>query len=403
MILQIASTFTAAPISASLERTLVETGVVDGLGFVAYSRVSEYMLTPPADWSQIAGTLVLVRVEDWVRDLLKSTPPATGASAAREEVRRTLRVSVDAFVNQLSSLAERGKQVWFLACPSNGWISERHKIGVLCRTYTNLLTTCAEELSGVTTLPCPPAWFAEDWNDRGADRLGQLPFTQETFDRLGAFAGGQIAGTLRGGASDLGCGVFENSPALAAYLESLRVQVQLTTADQSHRSQVDRFLRTAAAFTLTGEKRDISEAEIDALLESESCLLVNVSDRFSDHGPSGLVTFRQEGNSLVVRAMALSCAVLAKQVEHAVLAALIKIAAGRSCRQLEFQYRASERNQPMLGFLMAVAGNATDGKYVLPLDAAEARLNAAAVSAGAWTVEISRDLENSSVHQDDLG
>jgi predicted enzyme involved in methoxymalonyl-ACP biosynthesis len=101
--------------------------------------------------------------------------------------------------------------------------------------------------------------------------------------------------------------------------------------------------------------------------------------------------------------MALSCAVLAKQVEHAVLAALIKIAAGRACRQLEFQYRASERNQPMLGFLMAVAGNATDGKYVLPLDVAEARLNAAAVSAGAWTVEISRDLENSSVHQDDLG
>ena len=216
MILQLASTFTAAPISASLERTLVERGVVDGLGFTAYARVSEYMLTPPADWGQIAGTLVLVRVEDWVRDLLKSAPGATGASAAREEIRRTLRVSVDDFVNQLSSLAERGRQVWFLACPSTGWISERHKIGALCRTYTNLLTARVEELSGVTTLPWLPAWFAEDWNDRGADRLGQLPFTQEAFDRLGAFAGGQIAGTIQGGASDLACGVSENSPALAA-------------------------------------------------------------------------------------------------------------------------------------------------------------------------------------------
>ena len=82
---------------------------------------------------------------------------------------------------------------------------------------------------------------------------------------------------------------------------------------------MDRLLRTVAAFSLTGERRDIPDAEVDAYLNPDRCMLISVSDRLSDHGSSGLVAFRATGDSLIVDVMALGCPVLGKQVEFAVL------------------------------------------------------------------------------------
>ena len=126
---------------------------------------------------------------------------------------------------------------------------------------------------------------------------------------------------------------------------------------------------------------------MDALLESGRCTLISVSDRLSDNGPSGLLAFHPEADSLVVDSMALSCAVLGKQVEPAVVSALAQIATDRGCAKLVFKYRPSGRNQPMPTFLKSVIDEGQDTYCVLSVALAEQRIREGAVAAGTWTLD----------------
>jgi hypothetical protein len=395
LLLQVASTFTSTPIESVLRSALVRERIADGLGFVQYGQMTEYMLSPLSDSTHILGTAVLVRVEDWLRQDLKSR---TFDSAVGPWARQQLRMHLDEFVSHLTTLARRGKQVWFVACPSSGWIAEQHRLGTLLKTYTNLLVARVQNIPHVTVLNWPVSLMG-DIDDRGADRLGQIPYTQDAFDQLGEILGSQLACTLVQRTSDTSAAASNgSSPELAAYLAGLQVQVELAAAGPRDRSHLDRILRTAATFSLTGEKRDLAETEIDSLLESQSSMLIRVSDRLSDQGPSGVVVFHAAGDALVVDSMALSCAVLGKQVEYAAVSALVQLATERHFSRLVFEYNPSGRNQLTVAFLQSIADRESDTRYVLPLALAEARLSAGAVSAGAWTVKIGTFADSFAVH-----
>ena len=387
ILLQVASTFTCTPIKRSLQSAVAEAGIADGLGFVQYGQLSEYMLGPAPDSAQILGTVVLLRVEDWLRENLNSSAAVVSSGTGLSQTREELGRRTDEFMSQLGVLSRRGKQVWFLACPSKGWISECHKLGTLCQTYSNLLVARVRTLPQIMVLNWPASLFTSEIDDIGSDRLGQIPFTQHSFDQLGQFVGSQVARTLVRRPPSVMAPSFGGSPDLAAYLAGLHVQVQLAPPGPGDRVHLDRILRAAAAFSLTGEDPDLSEAQIDTLLESEGCMLISVSDRLSDHGVSGLLGFRQDDDSLVVELMALSCTVLGEQVEYAVLSALAQIAIERHLATLVFEYRPSGRNQMMLSFLQSVTDEQPGMRCVLPVSLAETRIRGAAVCAEAWTVK----------------
>lgn len=396
LLLQIASSFTCTPVESSLNAAVANAGIADGLGFAQYSQMSEYMLAPPQAFDRIIGTIVLLRAEDWLRDDLKS-PPLEPTAGIGQKIREALRQRVDDFAAQMAALSGHGKQVWFMACPSTGWISDRHKLGGLFQTYTNLAVARVQKLSQVTVLNWPTALLKSEYTDRSADRLGQIPFTQEAFDKLGDYLGHQVARTLVGKEPGASVSSSTSSAELAKYLEGLRVLVQVTPARADDRDHVDRILRTAAGFSLTGERRDISEAEIDRLLQSRICMLIRVSDRLSDYGASGLVIFRSTEDALVVELMVLSCAVLGKQVEYAVLSALTQIAGEQHLPRIDFEYTPSGRNQSMLTFLQSLTDGSSDSRYILPLNVAESRIRSVATSPGAWTVKRDRILAGSRV------
>jgi hypothetical protein len=256
----------------------------------------------------------------------------------------------------------------------------------LCQTYTNLLLARARGVAGLTVLAWPA--LTGEINDPRADRLGWMPFTQDAFDQLGPYLAAQVAPRLAQNDPAASQPNFSPAPSLATYLQGLNVNVKLVPADAANRAIIDKTLRTAASFTLTGEKRDIDDAEIDTLLESGGCMVITVSDRLSDHGPSGVITFRAKGDTLIVESLALSCAVMGKQVEYAVLTGLARIASERNLTNLAFEYAPTGRNQPMLTFLRSVADGESETRYVLPAAATEARITSAAVSAGAWSLNV---------------
>lgn len=394
-LIQVASSFTSTPIEPSLRRALRSFGAPDELRFAMYGQMNQAMLAPD---TETAGTLVLLRMEDWLREGLKSeavSAPGGHASAIRD----TLLARTDEFIQQISALAQFGKPVWFLACPSTGWVAAKHKLALLCQSYTNLLGARIRSLSQVTTLQWPALQLPGEIQDRGADRLGQIPFTQEAFDKLGEFLGQAVARRSTPGISvaetTQSSGLQSAAPQskvgstqLSSYLKDLRLEVSLVPARADDRTHIDRLLRSAATFSLTGEQRDLSDANIDALLNSGHCFLIKVSDRIADYGVTALVAFRVEleKDVLSVYAMAVSCAVLGKQVEFAIVSALIQLAADQHLAKLVFEYRPSERNQPMLTFLQAIADSGHGSSYVLPVASSETRLQSAAASAEAWTV-----------------
>src|SRR5579859_7475455 len=163
--IQIASTFAATPLEPSLRHAVEDAGVADGVGFVQFTQMSEYMLTAP-NAPGILGTVVLLRLEDWLREYLQSAPDPSTLDAA---VRQQFRPRVEEFVSQLAILSRLGKQVWFLAVPSTGWVSDKHNVGTLCRTFTNLIVARVRSNPQVTLLSWPGSLAAGKFEDREAD------------------------------------------------------------------------------------------------------------------------------------------------------------------------------------------------------------------------------------------
>lgn len=382
--LRIASTFPCTSMEPSLTRNLVGVIPSDGLVFTRFTQLSEIMVASTSDSAELLGTVVLLRLEDWLREQLGSESYDVDKDAW---IRQEFRLRVDEFVSHLGILARSGKPLWFLACPSNGWVSEQHKLTGLCRTYTNLVLARARDLPKANLLNWPAASFAAEVIDREADRTGQGPFTQDACDRLGEFLGSQVARWFSSHEASAAASAASRSSELADYLAGLKVQVELAVADRSRREAVDHVIRTVASFNLTGEKPGISEAEVDALMESGTCLLIDITDRLSEYGPSGVVIFRSAGDDLVVSSLALSCPVLGKQVEYAVLSALSQIAADDHRSRLIFEYRPSARNQPILAFLKA-ATDVADQRFTLPADGVDERIKKVAAAPGAWNLKV---------------
>ncbi|MBV9183495.1 MAG: hypothetical protein JO356_19500 [Acidobacteria bacterium] len=388
-VFQVASTFTARPLAGSLQPFLVSAGVADAVEFVEYGQVSEYMLGPQSEAANVPGTLVLIRLEDWLRFELKAQLPSTGPELS-QKARQALTVHVDAFHKQIGSLAQRGKPVWLLVCPSDGWIAETYRLRPLLRTYANLLLARLRSTPTVMVLNWPSSFPSAELHDRNADRLGQIPYTSDGFAQLGQFLGAEIETGLASRTPNSVNESADGKQDFAKFLGGLAVRVRMSRPEPGDGAHLDRILRTAAAFSLTGEKRDLSDAEVDRLLHSNGCYLISVSDRLSNYGPSGVVAFDHDRDSLLVEALALSCPVLGKQVEYAVISGLAEIVRRKGCSLLVFAYKASGRNQIMLRFLQSLAGPASEIGFCLQAVEADEQIRKVAIAPGAWTLELGK-------------
>jgi hypothetical protein len=276
--------------------------------------------------------------------------------------------------------------VWVLVCPSHGWIATLHNLAALCRTYANVVTAKIRKLP-VTVLNCPPFLLNGECDDASTDRLGQMPYTQAAFDQLGEYLASEIKRTLRQSDS-AAVTKTADSTQFAAYLAGLNVQVKLARAEGEDRAHVGRMLRTIAGFSLTGQKPHLTDEEIERMVEGRDCLLVSVSDRLADYGTTGFVLFREANQQVTVEELALSCVVLGKQAEFAVLSALGHYAASRELLRITFAFTPSDRNQPTQEFLESVAVNEPGVGYAVNVGDVGSQIQRAAVKPGAWTVAL---------------
>lgn len=140
---------------------------------------------------------------------------------------------------------------------------------------------------------------------------------------------------------------------LREFIAGLGLRVQIDAAAGADLGRVSQLTLRTNQFNFSTVRR--SEAELQALLErGQRCAAVRVADRFGDYGLVGVVLYALQDERLVVDTLLLSCRVLGKGVEHAVLAWLGQRALEAGARRVELDYRPTPRNAPVREFLRSI-------------------------------------------------
>lgn len=212
----------------------------------------------------------------------------------------------------------------------------------------------------VPELPEDPALYAAALSAAGY--FEAVSFSAE--DSLRAAAYGENARRLA---------LRETATDLDDYLRSLQMRIRFTRFDVPSRSRIAQLVNKSNQFNLT--TRRYTEAQVAQLEADPACetLQVRLADAFGDNGMISVVICRRESDTWDIDTWLMSCRVLGRKVEHAVLAALVERGLRCGVRRLVGAYIPSGRNTlvekhyPSLGFrlLAREAGGSTRWELML--------------------------------------
>ncbi|MBC8291437.1 MAG: HAD-IIIC family phosphatase [Planctomycetes bacterium] len=114
-------------------------------------------------------------------------------------------------------------------------------------------------------------------------------------------------------------------------------------------------------FNLNGRRLDEAEWRKRAA-EPDSILLgVSYTDKFSPLGKISVLLGRQESETLIVDSWVLSCRAFSRRIEHSTLQALFE---QTGCRQIQFDFQATDRNDPLQNTLIELTGDPPESGHV---------------------------------------
>ena len=160
---------------------------------------------------------------------------------------------------------------------------------------------------------------------------------------------------------------------LASFLAGLELQVTCRVPTDEQSGRVAQLTQRTNQFNFTTKRR--SEAEIEALLrQGFECRSIEVRDRFGDYGLVGVMLFSGAAEALVVDSFLLSCRVLGRGVEHAMLRELGALAKERGLARVDLAFVATAKNQPARRFLDSLPAEVCEaaGTLVFELAAEQA-------------------------------
>jgi len=160
---------------------------------------------------------------------------------------------------------------------------------------------------------------------------------------------------------------------LQEYLASLEMELTVQPFDAVGRSRIAQLINKSNQFNLT--TRRYTEVEVEALEHDPDVhgLQIRLRDRFGDNGMISVVVCRRAGEDWEIDTWLMSCRVLGRGVEAAVLKELTEAARKLGLRRLIGRYIPTERNAMVrdhyatLGFRLVE--EKPDGETVWDLDA----------------------------------
>ncbi|WP_421654967.1 HAD-IIIC family phosphatase [Leptothermofonsia sp. ETS-13] len=160
------------------------------------------------------------------------------------------------------------------------------------------------------------------------------------------------------------------------FLAGLELKIEISEPSPDQIQRVAQLTQRTNQFNFTTIRR--SESEIQQLAQAGlECCCVEVRDRFGDYGLVGVMIFGKDATALNIDTFLLSCRVLGRGVEHAMLIHLAKIAQQEGLSLVNAPFIPTKKNQPALNFLESVAADykqetETGFNFSLPTDVAAA-------------------------------
>ncbi|MCI0391805.1 MAG: HAD-IIIC family phosphatase [Acidobacteria bacterium] len=144
-----------------------------------------------------------------------------------------------------------------------------------------------------------------------------------------------------------------NASSLEEFFRSLRQRVSFAEASSKTLSRVAQLTQKTNQFNLT--TRRYREQDIAAMLARPEfgVVTVSVSDRFGDNGMVGVAITRDEGFACEIDTLLLSCRVIGRTIETALLAYLIQRARSRDIRSLKGWFLPTVKNVPAKDFFLS--------------------------------------------------
>jgi FkbH-like protein len=185
----------------------------------------------------------------------------------------------------------------------------------------------------VPELPSDPSWFT--WYLTAAGYFEAISYSREDAARADSYA----ADTMR-------ADVMEKARYLGDYLSSLEMSIRFAPFDAAGRKRIAQLINKTNQFNLT--TRRYTEADVTAMENSDSIftLQVRLADRFGDLGMIGVVICRQAAtpDTWDIDTWLMSCRVLGRRVEEAMLARVVAAARARGARRLVGTYIPTAKN-----------------------------------------------------------
>jgi FkbH-like protein len=215
----------------------------------------------------------------------------------------------------------------------------------------------------IPELPSDPALFARTLLASGY--FEAVTFSAEDCQRAEFYEGNARRVALREQAGDL-----------ASYLASLEMVMTVQPFDERGRNRIVQLINKSNQFNLT--TRRYTEREIEEVGRDPDCfaLQVRLSDRLGDNGMISVVICRRVGRDWTVDTWLMSCRVLGRRVEEAILQELLEQARQRGIDRIIGTYRPTSRNKLVedhyakLGF--ALVERHEDGTTIWELMVADA-------------------------------
>jgi FkbH-like protein/FkbM family methyltransferase len=147
---------------------------------------------------------------------------------------------------------------------------------------------------------------------------------------------------------------LEESFSLKDFVKGLELRIEISEATGDQLGRVAQQTFRTNQFNFTTIRR--SEDEIKNFLKREraTCLVVRVVDRFGDYGLVGVLMYETAADRFKVDTLLLSCRVLGRGVEHALVSWLGQRAVKERKRFVEFTYLPTGKNSPALEFITSI-------------------------------------------------
>ncbi len=136
------------------------------------------------------------------------------------------------------------------------------------------------------------------------------------------------------------------------FLASLEIVCTFQSALQAPLTRAAQLLAKTNQFNLTTRRRSASEIEEFAAIEGGQAVVVRVRDRFGDSGVVGLALARNHGESCIIDSFLLSCRVIGRGIESALLAHIGQRALQTGASQLVGEFIPTKKNALCASFYL---------------------------------------------------